>query len=260
MRTLTLTSPLMSGPDIVKVQAALHVPTDGVFGPVTASAAKAWRYRTGFPNAVPALGPDAQRILLGQAPVPLTYKLRAAARARTAPKPTVRDQAVATMEGWAAQGLKEKPADSNVVPELAARARALGLADWYARMGWPWCAFTAFLAALEHGGQTATAGLRKGAFNALYCPEILHQATIGAHGMRVVTASQAQRGDLVLFDWEHNGIADHIGRLRAAPTAAGISTVEGNTSAGDNGSQSNGGGVYLRQRPLSVVRAFVRDS
>lgn len=261
-RTLTLTSPLMTGPDVEVVQRALKVTPDGVFGPVTAQAVKAWRYRVGFPQAIPALGPDGQDILLGRKPVPASYRARVAARGKPAPPPalTVPEKAVEVMLGWAAAGLKENPADSNRVPDLQALAKALGLAPWYQAMGWPWCAFSANLAALKVGGQTATAGLRLGRFNALYCPAILTAAEHGDHGMKVVPASLARRGDLVLFDWQHDGTSDHIGRITAAPAGGSVATVEGNTSSGPGGSQSNGGGVYRRIRPLTDVRAFIRDS
>src|SRR6187200_1933269 len=47
-RTLTLTSPYMTGADIVKAQRALGVPDDGEYGPVTASAVSDWKRRSGY--------------------------------------------------------------------------------------------------------------------------------------------------------------------------------------------------------------------
>ena len=41
--------------------------------------------------------------------------------------------------------------------------------------------------------------------------------------------------------------------------AAGtVTAIEGNTSAGDGGSQDNGGGVFRRTRSRSLVKAYIR--
>lgn len=79
------------------------------------------------------------------------------------------------------------------------------------------------------------------------------------------------RGDLVCFNWEGAGppFADHIGlvvRILHLPGTRGrlagnyiLRTVEGNTSSGNTGSQSNGDGVYLRTRLINASQvAFVR--
>lgn len=64
----------------------------------------------------------------------------------------------------------------------------------------------------------------------------------------------AKRGDIVLFDFNHNGTSDHIGIV----TKVGkdyIETIEGNTG---NGSNTNGDGVYRRRRTKGQVNYFVR--
>jgi hypothetical protein len=136
------------------------------------------------------------------------------------------------------------------LPELVALARRLGVVDASAGMGFPWCAFAAFLAALACGGRTAAIGLRHSAFNPLYVPDVYDAAKAGLFGLSVVEASGAARGDLVLFDWPGGDPVDHVGRLRHPIAAGVVSTVDGN--AGD--------GVTLRERPLTAVRAIVRDS
>jgi hypothetical protein len=254
-RTLTLTTPYTEGRDVVLVQRALGVADDGFYGPVTASAAAQWKYDAGYlvADCVPTLDPTDQARLLGVEPLPEPFVRRAGRRARSIESGRrVPELAAAEMERWV--GLRERPTGSEYVPELSALAADLGLAEWYVRMGWPWCAFAVFLAALRHGGRTAAAGLRRGAFNALYCPTVLAEAQLGRHGMRVVPASQARRGDLVLFDWGPGGDpADHIGRLVAPPADGLAATVDGNSGEGSRF-------VALRERPLALVRAFVRDS
>ena len=69
-------------------------------------------------------------------------------------------------------------------------------------MGFPWCGFAVFLAALAEGGKTAALGLRRRSFNALYTPAVLAAAEAGRFGLRIVPAKEAWRGDLVLFDWD----------------------------------------------------------
>ena len=118
-------------------------------------------------------------------------------------------------------------------------------------MGYPWCAYAAFLAALKAGGRTAEDGLRRGLFNVLYVPALLAEAQAGRFGLRVIAGSQAERGDLALFDWGPGGDpADHLGRLVELPAPGRVVTVDGNTDSL----------VALRERPLALVRAFVRDS
>ena len=61
----------------------------------------------------------------------------------------------------------------------------------------------------------------------------------------------------VCFDWNDDGIADHIGLVVSPPeSGSAFHTVEGNTSSGSAGSQSNGDGVYQRTRYVSDVICF----
>ena len=78
-----------------------------------------------------------------------------------------------------------------------------------------------------------------------------------AHGWKVYKAPRL--GDVVFFHFngEHEG-ANHTGIVVAAD-AKGVHTIEGNTSMpGAKGSQVNGGGVYERYRPYSVIIGYGR--
>jgi hypothetical protein len=158
------------------------------------------------------------------------------------------------MEHWAVVGVGEDPVGSNRVPELVSLAERLDVRPEFSRMGYPWCAFAVFLAALVAGGKTAAMGLRRSAFNPLYAPELLAEAKAHRFGLEVVDAEHAFRGDLVLFDWDLDAgdPADHVARLVSAPRNSRIRTVDGNSGAA--------GIVALRERPISEVRAFARDS
>lgn len=62
-------------------------------------------------------------------------------------------------------------------------------------------------------------------------------------------------GDIVLFDFNHNGTSDHIGILEAINKDGSIVTIEGNTGSGSN---TNGGQVQRRKRYKSQVNYFIR--
>ncbi len=255
-RTLRLTTPYTSGPDVAEVQRALGVEPDGAYGPVTAGAVVAWKRERGYPDGQlsPELRPLDRRRLLGQEPLPPAFERRARERVgEAAHGRAAREAAVRTMEGWAAAGLRERPPGSNRVPELAALARQLGVAPAFREMGFPWCAFAAFLAALEAGGTTADLGLRRSSFNPLYAPAVLAEAQAGRSGLRLVSEGRTERGDLVLFDWGSGGDpADHVARLVRPPAGGLVVTVDGNTD--------DAGVVAVAERPLASVRAFARDS
>jgi hypothetical protein len=231
-RTLRLAAPHLNGPDVADVQRLLGVDDDGVYGPVTAAAVAAWKRSRGERDPDGELDSIDRRILLADVPL----------------------RAVRLMEHWATVGLAEEPTGSNEVPELAALAEHLDVRPEFSRMGYPWCGFAVFLAALVGGGRTAALGLRRNAFNPLYVPDLLAQAKAGKFGLSLVSTREAFRGDLVLFDWnrERGDPADHVGRLVEAPADGRVRTIDGNSGGA--------GRVELRDRSIREVRAFVRDS
>lgn len=70
-----------------------------------------------------------------------------------------------------------------------------------------------------------------------YCPE------------RVVTVPQPR--DIIIYNFGHTGIVESV-------AASTITAIEGNTSPGEAGSQSNGGGVFRRKRSKTLVTAYIR--
>jgi len=58
-------------------------------------------------------------------------------------------------------------------------------------------------------------------------------------------------GDIVIYDFGHTGIVESVGN-------GTITAIEGNTSSGASGSQSNGGMVCRRTRRTSVVTNYIR--
>ena len=76
---------------------------------------------------------------------------------------------------------------------------------------------------------------------------------------RSVSIRDAKPGDIILFDWNPSAGdgADHVGIVEKN-CGSYVQTIEGNTSSGSSGSQSNGGGVYRRTRDWSTVYAVYR--
>lgn len=70
--------------------------------------------------------------------------------------------------------------------------------------------------------------------------------------MAKVSIEDAQRGDVVLFDWDRDGLTDHVGIVEANLGDGWLQTIEGNTSPSNAGSQSSGNGVYRRQRSWGI--------
>lgn len=71
--------------------------------------------------------------------------------------------------------------------------------------------------------------------------------------MDEVDIAYAQRGDVVLFDWDNDGRTDHVGIVEANLGGGWLQTIEGNTSPSNAGSQSAGNGVYRRQRCYGIA-------
>lgn len=80
----------------------------------------------------------------------------------------------------------------------------------------------------------------------------------GAKNAGIIRSNKkdAKPGDLVIFDWGGDGKVDHIGFVEKN-FGTYIQTIEGNTSSGNSGSQSNGGGVYRRTRNWSTVNCVI---
>lgn len=71
----------------------------------------------------------------------------------------------------------------------------------------------------------------------------------------VVPKDQGRHGDMIIFDWNHNGSGDHIGLIDAKNADGSYQTCEGNTSVDNN---SNGGEVQIRTRYPSEIMMIIR--
>lgn len=118
---------------------------------------------------------------------------------------------------------------------------------WYGWNGVSWCdQFVSWCAAQAGAGDIIP--------RSAYVPGRLSRA-VASH----LTVSTPQPGDLACFDWNRDGLADHIGFVEKVLDTGHVQTIEGNTtSPSGRADQSNGDGVYRRSRALGTVRAFIR--
>lgn len=66
-------------------------------------------------------------------------------------------------------------------------------------------------------------------------------------------------GDLMTFDFDGEGIAQHIGIVEQPPNSAGVFySIDGNTTWGTGGPQDNGGVVARRERHMDEARYGIR--
>ena len=74
-----------------------------------------------------------------------------------------------------------------------------------------------------------------------------------------VPVSEAQKGDIVLLNFNGKGTPDHCGLVVDADGTY-VATIEGNTSPGLEGSQDNGGCVAWKRRLLSQIVGVCRPT
>lgn len=254
MRTLMLTSPRLTGEDVGRAQFILNGnnvyqqdylqgPIDHVWGELSSQAAYRARYWTGASLADLAkyqgrYGDVLDGILTGRiepTPAMKTLRTKRLAAAQTTP---LREKALAEARKYV--GYCESPPGSN--------HNQFGKA--YGFDGVPWCAIfvsECYLAAGSKAFARAASGNRWA-----YCPYIESTARAGQNFLSVTT--NPQPGDLVLYDWGHDGVADHVAFfVEGSPTAEFVD-LGGNTSPTD---ASNGGTVAIQHRRASDVRLFV---
>lgn len=139
---------------------------------------------------------------------------------------------------WATNqiGTRESPAGSNWGPDIGRWIRATGY-----NTPVPWCG--CFVnAALMAAGQPSGAGWIG------YTPAIVTRARNKVGGWS--WHQEGKAGDLALFDTPGGDPAVHVGLVKRKLGSRVYGTVEGNTSSGQSGSQSEGGGVFARERSM----------
>lgn len=250
-RHLHLTSPHIRGEDVRLAQRRLDGKAnsifrsfhpgdvDGEYGEKTAAATRRAKYWLGYQNGDlnGNYGPTLDAYITGRKKLTIGMRARRHYRMqRAADREAAKPLRVKVYETAKSQiGVEESPAGSNRVK----------YSDWYGMVG-PWCAMFCSWCSDKVGGK----------FHYAYTPYVVRDARAGVNAMRVVSASEVRQGDFVLYDWERNGVADHIGVFEGwVSKYRTFTAIEGNTSVT---SDDNGGKVMRRSRDVSLVICFVR--
>ena len=121
---------------------------------------------------------------------------------------------------------------------------------WYGLNFNPWCAMSASKKFFDAGLIKTVAANNKPKGYAS-CAE-WYKYLVKNH--QLVPVGQAQAGDLIFYDWNGDGIPDHVGICKGNnKTLKYLNVYEGNTSSGNAGSQNNGDGYYLRKRTYGNI-------
>lgn len=241
-----LTSPLTTGKVVREAQRALADneygdfkpgTIDGQFGEETARAVRRAKYWLGYEEdrITSQYGLALHAFLVGTAELDRGQTKRRAERKRKFAQTPLRQKALNLAESFI--GVTEMPAGSN--------RQKFG--EWYRMNGVPWCAIFVTYCYVFSGSRAFVQGRRYA-----YCPYVVNDARSGRNNLAVTR--DPQPGDLVLFDWAGDGVADHIGLFKAwRDQGRFFASVEANTSPTNN---SNGGAVMLRERSVHDITLF----
>lgn len=140
-------------------------------------------------------------------------------------------------------GTKESPAGSNKV---------VFNTDYYGKEvsgpDYPWCCTFVW----DVFRMCNASGLFYGGKKTARCQTVYGW---GKEKKLTVPKESGKKGDLILFDWNGNGVAQHIGFILSKNPDGSYNTIEGNTAVGND---SNGGEVMQRKRGQENILAVVR--
>jgi len=262
-RILAVNTPYLQGADIELLQQFINrqfkhfnidrrILTDGEFGPASLSACLQVAVmmgigRRGYKDLRKGrVNRSAQRLIRGRKKT-VREALATKARRRYRRKLRARFDTSSgeKVVAWAKSkiGVTESPAGSNWGPEIGAWIRFTGYTGPVY-----WCGCFACYAVVKIGGAKISSPIRLG-----YDGYIVADALAHDNGLVAVGFSEARPGDIVTYVFPHIGLVDHV-------TGDVLHSVEGNTSSGSSGSQSNGGMVAARTRGRSEVRVIARPN
>jgi CHAP domain len=243
MKTLLLTSPNMKGSLVKEAQQTLSENVfkqnflqgdiDGEFGPESMRACKRAKYWLGYvgDNQKGTYGEFLHKQLKGERKLSDKQAARRKDRLEKAKQRPLRLKALD--EARKDIGMTEHPPNSNISE----------ISKWYKMTG-PWCAMGVTQWYVMAGSKGFLRSQRWA-----YCPFILQAAIRGDYGLALTR--NPQEGDIVLFDWDDDGIADHTGVLSTRVNEQGnFKSIEANTAVGND---SNGGEVMERDRHVSQL-------
>lgn len=237
------------GDDVTMLQKAINVrrkrrgqpsiAVDGDLGHETGVAFRAMGHRLGFRH--PFITVNHQRFMRWPWERPKGMVARGKLRERKLSAGTKPDRALR----WAASkiGTVESPAGSNRGPGITGWQQSFG--SWL--VGQAWCGVFVGFALRLAGVKGITSRVAAVAF-------IEDDARAGRNGFRSWHGRHdGHRGDAVVI----GGRGVHV-ELIEKRVPGGYQTIGGNTSSGNSGSQSNGGGCWRRYRSYGAVHGCAR--
>ncbi|HTU13697.1 MAG TPA: CHAP domain-containing protein [Solirubrobacterales bacterium] len=261
-RGLILATPIETGPDVRELQEWIkrrgehfrfdfEIAIDGEFGDQTFRLAKAVAISMGAGrNGLKALrkgrvSESVQRLIRGVREKTRWERVLTAKRRRYRGKLRRRydrsggEKALA--EARRQVGVTENPPGSNWGGMVERFIRFCGY-------GFPvyWCGCFACWCVIKGGGAKIPTPIRLG-----YDGYIVADAKAGANGLTAVSFDRARAGDIVVYGFNHIGVVERV-------SGDTLYAIEGNTSSGSSGSQSNGGGVFARTRSRADVICVAR--
>jgi hypothetical protein len=262
-RPLSLHSPRLEGADIKALQSSINkqythlkidreIEVDGQLGGATFDAAEQISRALGVVGAAArklkrgTLSEGTQKLIRGRhRTVAETIAGRARAHYRTKLRKRYAKSAgaVAIEKALPYVGAHEEPSGSNWGKTVAKFITFCGYSGPVY-----WCGCFACFVVVQLGGAKIPNRIRMG-----YAPYITADALAGVNGFTAVKVANGRKGDVGCL-WG----GEHVVTLRedVKPGDTVAFTIEGNTSAAD-GSQSNGGEVALKERPLSEFDAGI---
>lgn len=239
---LTLVSPHTKGSHVKALQTLLHKKgflqgkVDGEFGPDTARAVYRAKYWLGYRKPDQVAGDYLYSLLKGIQKPSLSMQILIKRRKKIANQTTVGEKM--WKEAGKYIGQKESPFGSN---------RSM-FSVWYGIIA-AWCAMFVSYVGVKIGSKVFRRGHRYA-----YVPNILMDARQGRNNLAITY--NPTLGNLALFDWDNDGIPDHVG-LFGNWLEGGRTTFSGREGNTGPVNFSNGGMVMNTQRRKSDVVAFV---
>jgi hypothetical protein len=134
-------------------------------------------------------------------------------------------------------GVEENPPKSN---------RTL-FGEWYGWNGVAWCAiFVSYC--FYRARMTLPYEIQSNRKGFAYCPY-----GVNYFRSKGKLDKTPKVGDIVFFDWQQDGVSDHVGIVEKVLSNERFISIEGNTSYRND---SNGGQVMRRQRHVSTILGF----